>query len=383
MKISAVSLLSLCFLPALLPARAAEPVKIPMTADYWKTEGSIAFVQYNGADAIELKPGNRELKVMTGQAILNDFTFRSGTIEYDVDATSGMGAAFAFRQRDKDTYELFYLRPRPKCSEAIDCIQYAPQTHGILLWDLFPQYQSPAPLREGEWNHIKLVISGRRMNVFINGTQAPSLKVGNLEGDALEGGLMLQGPGIFANLTVTPDAVEGLSSEPEKDPTAADSRYVRNWQVAPYSTLATDHEPSIAELPAASTDWTALVAERGGLVNVSRKYGLPLTRPDRGVVWLKTTIHSQTQQQKRVSIGWSRELWFFVNGKLVYADKNLYQPPSARKTPDGRCSLENGSFLLPLNKGDNEVAVAIADNFYGWALILRLDDVKGVRLAGK
>ncbi len=215
------------------------------------------------------------------------------------------------------------------------------------------------------------------MNVFINGEKAPSLKIGHLEGDAREGGLMLQGPGIFANLTVTPDSVEGLTAQPEKDPTAADNRYVRSWQVSPYSTLATDHEPGIADLPAPSADWSTLVAERGGLINVSRKYGLPLARPDRGVVWLKTTIHSQTPQQKRVAIGWSRELWFFVNGKLVYADKNLYQPPSARKTPDGRCSLENGSFVLPLNAGDNEVAVAIADNFYGWALILRLDDVKG------
>jgi len=70
----------------------------------------------------------------------------------------------------------------------------------------------------------------------------------------------------------------------------------------------------------------------------------------------------------------------FVNGKQVFADKNLYQPPAARKNPDGRCSLENGSFTLPLNKGKNEITMAIANNFYGWGAILRLADVNGLHL---
>jgi hypothetical protein len=67
----------------------------------------------------------------------------------------------------------------------------------------------------------------------------------------------------------------------------------------------------------------------------------------------------------------------------VYADKNLYQPPTARKKPDGRCSLENGSVMLPLTKGRNDVVVAIANNFYGWGLMMRLDDVDGIRTAHK
>jgi len=55
----------------------------------------------------------------------------------------------------------------------------------------------------------------------------------------------------------------------------------------------------------------------------------------------------------------------------------------ARKAPDGRCSLENGAFTLPLEAGDNEVAVALANNFFGWGLMLRLADPEGVELAAK
>jgi hypothetical protein len=120
-------------------------------------------------------------------------------------------------------------------------------------------------------------------------------------------------------------------------------------------------------------------------MNLSRPYGTPFhdKDPDRPVAWLKTTITSDQSQTKKVAIGWLREVWVFVNGELVYTDKNLYQPPSARKTPDGRCSLENGSFELPLKAGINQIDVAIASNFYGWGLITRLSDLKGVHLSEK
>jgi hypothetical protein len=72
-----------------------------------------------------------------------------------------------------------------------------------------------------------------------------------------------------------------------------------------------------------------------------------------------------------------------VNGKLAYADKNLWELEETRKFPDGRCSLENGSFTLALEPGENEVAVALANNFYGWGLMLRLTDPEGVHLASK
>jgi hypothetical protein len=92
---------------------------------------------------------------------------------------------------------------------------------------------------------------------------------------------------------------------------------------------------------------------------------------------------SDRKQTKKVDIGWTRELRAFVNGNLVHADKNLFEVEDARKVPDARCSLENGAFTLPLEAGDNEVAVAIANNFFGWGLMLRLADPEGVRLAAK
>jgi hypothetical protein len=376
--------IGLCVLMTTQAAPDAKQVKVLMTADRWTTvAGNVQFVEHMGNPSIELKPGNYAQHIASGQAVLKGLTFRSGTIEYDVDAAAGMGAGFAFRRSNNDNYEEVYLRPQPKCDQAPDCIQYTPQSHGVLMWDLFPQYQSPAPLRQGEWNHVKLVISSGRMNIFINGEKKPTLKIGHLEGDNKEGGLMLQGPGIFSNLTVTPDALEDLQGNPEKDATASDRRYIRNWQISPFSKLAADQIPNAVNLPAADAAWTHLEAERNGLVNASRVYGLPFPRPERGIVWLKTKIRSSNQQQKHVSIGWAREIWVFMNGQQVFTDKNLYMPKEARKEPDGRLSLRNGSLSLPLKAGDNEVAVAIANNFYGWGLMMHFDDLTGLHLPGQ
>ncbi len=123
--------------------------------------------------------------------------------------------------------------------------------------------------------------------------------------------------------------------------------------------------------------------KKNGLVNISREYGRPLPRPNRAIAWLKTTIVSDKGQTKKVDIGWTRELWIFVNGKLVYADKNLFEVEGARKFPDARCSLENGAAMLPLEPGENEIAVALADNFFGWGLMLRVAEPEGVQLAAK
>jgi hypothetical protein len=367
-------------------AWSAEPIKVAMTPEHWKTTGNVEFLKHNGFDALELKQGDRAMQTQTGNAIPIDVSFRNGTIEFDVDQPWSMGTGIAFR-RDKDkfeNFEYFYLRPQANCAQAVDCIQYAPQTHGVLLWDVLPQYQAPAPLRAGEWNHVKLVVNGQRMNIFVNGAQSPTLKVGRLEGDNQEGGLALAGPGFFANFIVTPDAVEGLSAEPAKDPTAGDRRYLRDWKVAPFYALEAGKEPSAADLPSSTAAWTNLAAERNGFVNLSRQYGAPLQgKPERPVAWMKTTITSDGNQTKKVAFGWVREAWVFVNGQLVFADKNLYQPPSARKTPDGRCSLDNGSFELPLKAGVNEIDVALASNFYGWGIIMRLDDTDGVHLGTK
>jgi hypothetical protein len=108
-----------------------------------------------------------------------------------------------------------------------------------------------------------------------------------------------------------------------------------------------------------------------GLVNLTRKFGR--SNPRR-FVWLKTTVNAATAQTKKLQLGFSDEVWVLVNGRALYTDKNWYTHP-IRKEPAGRCSIENTSFSVPLQAGDNTILIGVANDFYGWGIIARLDDL--------
>ena len=135
--------MALCigFLSALPIAQGAEPIAVNMTADHWQTKENAEFLQQLGFF-------HGLMRLNSGNAALKGVTFSDGTIEFDVN-TIGRGApGIAFRQQDEGNFELLYLRPDPACPTFRPRIQYAPQTHSVLLWNLFPQYQTRTPLQE-------------------------------------------------------------------------------------------------------------------------------------------------------------------------------------------------------------------------------------------
>lgn len=374
---AAFSLCTAAAVPA--PAGAEEPARtVEMTADTWQANGELRFSK----DATHPRG---VMSVRAGGALLKNTVFGDGTIEYDIqefDDNKGIPGIW-FRQQGTESAENFYLRTDSDCPRSIECVQYAPVSHRAVQWEVYPEYQTGAPVKASGWNHVKLVISGKRMNVFVNREAAPSLVVASLEGDAPSGAIQLRGDARFTNVSVVPDAVEGLSPEALPDPTAADARFLRRWQLSPVSTLARGQEASFVAMPAASSAWEPITAERKGFVNLGRQHGTPKGMPD--LVWLKTTLQSDRAQVKRVSIGWAHEIWVHVDGKLVFADRNVYYPESGRKLPLGRLSLENGAFDLPLEKGPNEVEIAISNDLgsmghYGWGFQFRFDDIDGLAL---
>ena len=232
---------------------AASPMKIPLTADHWQPvqdpnnpdKPDVRFISHEGfpQGAIILK---------NGSVALNGLSFRDGTIEFDMKATAQDIPGIQFRRHGEPGHqdaEEFYLRSLPECRASNDCIQYAPVIHGFMLWNVYPGYQTQAPILDG-WNHYKLVVSGRRMNVYINNAARPILAVGNLESPSTEGLIQLRGPAVFGNLTVTPDAVEGLNPHPTPDPTATDAGMVRQWQLGPQTPARFGQDPAFSEVPA-------------------------------------------------------------------------------------------------------------------------------------
>lgn len=348
----------------LFPAMAAD--QVAMKAEAWTVRGTTEFADYKGYAALKLKDNN-------AQAVPNGVVLGNGSIEFDVETQGVMGVGIGFRRVDSENYQDIYFRPKPNCATSSDCMQYTPLVHGVLLWDFYPQYQQAAPLKDGAWNHIKLTLAGDRLSIDVNGTRA--LADARLEGGASSGSMVLHGLGAFANLTVTPEP----AAKPASIAAKPDAHFVRQWQVSNPTVLGAGREPQLADMPAAP--WQPLTAETDGLVNLTRLYGKPVLALDRALAWLKATITASQAGTKKVEIAICREVWVFVNGEKVFADKNPYQPPQARKAPDGRCTPQNASFELPLKAGVNQIAVAVANNFYGWGIALRFADDKGLRFA--
>jgi hypothetical protein len=354
-------------------------IKIPMDPSSWKHDGgAVEFVMHRNVMAARPK-GNGY------QIFLKDHVFANGTIEFDVEL---MGIGFPginFRMSgDHKAGENFYIRSfGPTTPENRTTLQYAAIIDGLSIWDLSDEYQAGATVFQEGWNHVKLVVSGSQMKAYVNDMSRPALIVPELEGRSSEGFISLSGNVIYANLTLKPGATEGLAPEPGYVSTYNDPRFLRKWQVSPPIDFPFGKDlimplPSVygtltkSELPDNSTDWAPIKAEGRSIINLSRVYG-GKENDARRLAWLKTTIQSDKAQERVLSLGFSDEVWVFLNGQLQYADKNYFGTPS-QKPPKGRCTVENSSIKLPLQKGRNEIMIAVANHFFGWGIVARMDD---------
>jgi hypothetical protein len=208
-------------------ASTATPLPIPLVAGNWLASGNASFIAKEAFPQGILQVTSESEE---GFVALKDQHFDNGTIEFDIKPVGEEMPGIRFHQNDGDTADMLYIRVSPDCPASQDCLQYVPIIKGRVLWDVYPQYQASAPFRENEWNHIRLVISGKRMNVYVNGRTEPSLRVAHLEGDASTGTIAFEGTAYYANLTLAPGVTDGLDPKAPVDLAAGDRRYLVRWQ---------------------------------------------------------------------------------------------------------------------------------------------------------
>jgi hypothetical protein len=363
-------------------ASTVAPLPIPLVADNWQANGNATFIAKEAFPYGILQVTSESEQ---GFVALKDKHFDNGTIEFDIKPVGEEMPGIRFHQKDgDDTADMVYIRVSPDCPASQDCLQYVPIIKGRVLWDVYPQYQASAPFRENEWNHIRLIISGKRMNVYVNGRAEPSLRVAHMEGDASSGTIAFEGTAYYANLTIAPGVTDGLDRKASVDVAAGDRRYLVRWQGAEPVSMDTADHLSLSNMPSSDSQWSPVTVDYGGLINLSRFHAPTPKHAPRQVIWLRTTVQSDREQARHVAVGWLREIWVFADGKPVFSGKNLYNVKGGRKAPDGRLSLENGGFDLPLHNGANEIVVAVDGNTpdmrgrYGWGFMMRMDRAEGI-----
>ncbi len=358
-----------------------------LVAGLWGAEGSAQVVALK-ADNWVFRPGavqfrdsggvaQMKIDSTRGSVVLKHADLGDGTIEFDMIPTDPNFSQLYFRREDSLESECFYFRTERGIGHPYDMVatQYTPIVKGTMYWDLLPYYQGNASfgLRT---NHVKLVMNGRQLRVFVNDMERPTLEVPQMEGNTTHGTLAFSGQAIISNLVLKPGKVDGLSPLAGIDPVANDPRYLRHWQMTKPDTLPAGIDFSWDLMPGKERFWQPIDAERRGLINLSRQW---VVKRSHQIVWLKTTIHADQARSCTMRLGFLDEVWMFLNGRVLYVDKNFYGRPIV-KVPNGRLSLENTTVTIPLQQGDNELLVGVGSNFYGWGIMARLDDLEGITI---
>ncbi len=391
---SLVGLLGAMSLLASSVLASAEPpsngkVSYAMSADAWTMEPPIPSM---GGEAASAKFARYE-GMPTGTMTLNDGVaasktarFSTGVIDFDLKPLGYDDAGVVFHREGSAEGEFVYLRANPDCPAANDCIQYAPITHTMMGWNIYSNYQGPAPISSTGWNHVHIEVIGDGMRVYVNHAAEPSLVVPRLRGLRHEGGLAFKGPAIYANLVVDPHAPAGLSAVPAASVQAGT---LTAWRASPPSAYDRSGTVLAKDAPAGDT-WRPIEVEPTGLVNLGRAFGLARA-PSPSLAWLKTEVAAAAPMRRTLQVGFAEEAWVFLNGQLVYSGRNEYFPPETRLSPDGRLEPDNASILLDLRQGRNEIILAVGNDWrshkgpfepshYGWAAEARFDQIEGLDL---
>jgi len=354
--------------------------EIPLIDEYWSSlSDNVEFKKYNSVSTAS-STNNKPITVK-----LKDVVFSIGTIEFDVklNGTGFPGINFRIDETGKNS-ETFYLRyfGEPNILSRTT-VQYCAVIDNSTLWNLSDQYQGAALLKETEWNHIKLVVSNNQMKAYVNDMENAALHVPILEGITTKGAISLSGNATYANVVLTPGKIEDLPQSKGYDYSRYDPHYLKKWQVQrPISfPVGLSIMKKINRNPGVEIDeqyytpnaiWDSISAGPRSLINLTKKYG-KTERGERRLTWLRTTIKSNRAQDKKIRIGFSDEIWVFINGKPLYQDKNFFGTPGM-KEPKGRCSLSNSLISIPLEEGNNELLIGVSNNFFGWGLIARWND---------
>jgi len=332
-----------------------------------------------GVSRVEEYLGQKSLYLFGGVAYLKDVEFSNGIIEFDVVFSEKRGFfGGVFRMQDIGNLEEFYLRSHQSGNP--DALQYTPVYNNMAGWQLYhgPGFSAATTYRFDQWMHIKLVVSGKQAELYIDNNQQPVLFTDNLRRPVKAGKVGVRAlrfsPGHFANFKVIQMDKPVLKNK-KKAPEQTAPGTVMTWSISkPFPETSLDQTLTLTDEHKNNREWKTLECEPSGLANISR-----LVKWDRqkNTVFARLIIDSRQRQLKVLRFGFSDRVKVYLNDRLLYTGQNNY------RSRDYRYLGTIGYFdalALPLEKGSNELRLAVSENFGGWGIKCRFDDMKGITI---
>jgi len=357
------------FLLAMFHSAGAQTVNIPPNLEKWDTLG--------GLPVQETYLGKECLLLQKGVIIFKDAEVRDGIIEADISFPQQRGfPGIVFRMVDRANSEYFYVRPHQSGNP--DATQYTPVFNGNAGWQLYhgEGYSKAINFKFDQWHHVKIDMHGLQAEIYFDDMQTPLIKVAELLNGWKSGkfGFVSEGlPLRVANVQYT--VKQGSSPAAIAVPANGTGGVVTQWQV---SNVA--NRKMFEKLQQLTPDtkknftWTTHTSEPSGTINLSRFVKLSDTT---NAVIAKLTIESSKEQVKELSFGFSDFVTVYLNDKALYSGSDNFM------SRDYRFLGTIGYFdklFLPLKKGSNELWFVVSENFGGWGVKAKFENMDGIVL---
>lgn len=349
------------------PATAQSLSRISFEDDRWEIIGDeVEVVEHLGKESLFAKGGG---------AILRGANFENGVISFAI-ALSEQRAfpGMFFRMENDNNYEEFYIRPHQSGNP--DASQYTPVYNGISGWQLYhgEGYSGQIEYEFDEWMPIKVVVKGDQADIYVKDMDQPFLHVNDLKREPVTGDVGLRGTAegvYFSNFRFSTEEPAQLigKSEPE---TQADASTITRWAVS--DAFSENMLDGLTKLGNAAEDrtWSTYETEPSGLMNMAQAN----TRADEtNTAFARQVVTSESASIKKMTIAYSDRVRVYLNGRILYSGQNEF------RSRDYRYLGTVGYFdnvYLPLEAGQNELLIAVSENFGGWGIKARFADSDGI-----
>lgn len=363
------------------PSPLGTALAVPADSPRWELEANAKPVDFQGRKCLMLDGG---------AATVKDLELRDGVVDVDVFTPASRGFfGIQFRVADAGANgEWVYLRQHK--SGLADAIQYTPVLNTGLNWQLYsgPGFTGAVEVPKNEWFHLRLELTGAQARLFVNDMGKPALVMPDLKSGSQKGQValaVLLGASCFSNFEVraTPDTP--WQRQLPTMPTGT----LTEWRISPaFDALARKLEQPLTDAERDAMPWQAVQAEAPGLVPLYRYRQAPHVRvsfasdwrkrldpqPGMQVVYARTSITAESDQVRKLNLGYSDDVSVFLNGQILYRGRSAqnFRDPAGFL---GIMDAENDAVYLPLKKGHNELMLAVSELGGGWGFIARLADV--------
>ena len=305
--------------------------------------------------------------------------FTNGTIEYDIYLKKERGfPGVYFRAQENGDAEQFYLRPHQSGNP--DANQAIPTTRNITPWQLYhgPGYSFPYTYHFEDWTHVKVLVNEGRAQVFLDGSKTPNLSWNTFHA-VRSGAVQLTGgnrTGLhLANVKVSTEVPTLVDFNPVYDNPI--QGLVETWSISDKFSEAFLAEDADLDVAIRERRWLGTLDVEGGkAVNISRMHDR-FDGSEANTVLAKITIRSAADQMKLFEFGYRDRVVAFLNGQPIYRGTNRFKSRDYRYL--GTLGLFDAIYL-DLKEGNNELIMAVSEDFGGWLITGRFKDSDGVKI---